>query len=114
MSQAGRWSLRVEAESEGVTIQGHPEVKAQTFNRGQCANCSQGFPEVWSGRPNSIIKHRGQARVLRETKGGKPGGTWNETRRAGKVQSRWEGPLKLPQKGPVSPEFTLVAGGEGR
>ena len=52
--------------------------------------------------------------MLRETKGGKPGGTWNETRRAGKVQSRWEGPLKLPQKGPVSPEFTLVAGGEGR
>ena len=31
----------------------------------------------------------GQARVLRETKGGKPGGAWNETRRAGKVQSGW-------------------------
>ena len=56
----------------------------------------------------------GQARVLRETKGGKPGGAWNETRRAGKVQSRWEGPLKLAQKGPVSPRFTLVARAEGR
>ena len=81
---------------------------------GRCANCSQGFPEVRSGRPNSIIKHRGQARMLRETKGGKPGGAWNETRRAGKVQSRWEGPIKLPQKGPVSPRFTLVLRGEGR
>ena len=52
--------------------------------------------------------------MLRETKGGKPGGAWNETRRAGKVQSRWEGPIKLPQKGPVSPRFTLVLRGEGR
>ena len=112
MSQAGRWSLRAEAESEGVTTQGTLRLKHKVG--GRCASCSQGFPEVWSGRPYSIIKHRGQARVLRETKGGKPGGAWNETRRAGKVQSRWEGPLKLPQKGPVSPGFTLVAGGEGR
>ena len=109
-------SLKVEAESEGATMQGHPEAKAQSGGGGggRCANCSQGFPEVRSGRPNSIIKHRGQARMLRETKGGKPGGAWNETRRAGKVQSRWEGPIKLPQKGPVSPRFTLVLRGEGR
>ena len=51
---------------------------------------------------------------MRETKGGKSGGAWNETRQAGKVQSREEGPLKLAQKGLVSPRFTLVAGGEGR
>ena len=78
------------------------------------ANCSQGSPEVRSGRPDSTVKHRGRARVLRETKGGKPGGAWNETRRAGKVQSRLGGGLKLPQKGPGPPRFTLVAGGEGR
>ena len=54
--------LRVEAASEGVTMQGHPEVKAQSGGGGG-ANCSQGSPEVRSGRPNSIIKHRASESV---------------------------------------------------
>ena len=36
-------------------------------------------------------------------------------KQGGQVKSRaGGGGLKLPQKGPVPPRFTLVAGGEGR
>lgn len=49
--------------------------------------------------PNSTIKHVGQARVPKKTKGQKPGGAWNETRGTGKVNSTWGRLLKLAIKG---------------
>ena len=54
----------------------------------------------------------GRARVLRETKGGKPGGACNETRRAGKVQS-WGRGAKIATKGTSAPKVHL-SGRRGR
>ena len=70
--------MRVQAESDGVTMQGHPEVKSTRWGvRGVCANCSQRVPRVQSGKPHSIIKHTGQARVLKESEA-RWGLEWNK------------------------------------
>lgn len=47
------------------------------------------FQKFSKGRPNSIIKHTGQARVPKETKGQKPSEIWNKKRGASEVKSKW-------------------------
>ena len=49
MSQAGRWSLRVEAESEGVTMQGHPEVKHKPLIGGSVPTALRDFQKFGLG-----------------------------------------------------------------
>lgn len=105
----------MQAESDGLTMQGHPEVKSTRRGvRGVCANCSQRVPGVQSGRPHSIIKHTGQARVLKGTRGQKPGGAWNGTRGAGKVKDKRGRAPKTATKGTSVPKVRFLGPAEGR
>lgn len=90
--------MTAEGESFRVNVVGQPEVRLTW----------------WEGRPNSIIKHIGQARVPEEIKGQKPDGTWNRTRGAGKVKSKWRRVPKVATKGTSIPKVHLAAPGKWR
>lgn len=109
--------LRAEARSNCINNPGEAEVRGTWWKVGMCVTVLKEFQEFRQGfrdGANSIIKHAGQARELKEAKGQKPGRTCIKQWEQVKSRANGAGSLKLPQRDQCPKGSFLMVPGKGK